>query len=340
MPAARKPKKIFVQFAIALVVAVIFGVSAIFAGFMVLQGVSSNAEKVQKEAEEKAEAAKAEQEKYLRLQEELSKAPQTYKVVNALTDLQPGQTITKDLVTLAEVNERPASGTLDRISQALGKVVKSPVMSGEVLDNTKLIDTGGSISVEPGKRAITIEVNNIGGLSGALAPGVHVDVLTTVSQADTSITRTLLQNIPVASVTAGGSSSTNQSAPREAANTSSGNVNLAVTLIVNPRQAELLTLAGKLGGFHLTLRNFSDHQKSDLAGADLTTLMTGLQYSTGKKNVPGKHKKPASDSGFHNVNYSSGDSNLPQPSGARAGGPKFTMQVYRGAGSETIDFQQ
>jgi Flp pilus assembly protein CpaB len=339
MPAPRKPKKIFVQFAIALVVAVIFGGAAIFAGFMVIQGVSTNAEHVQKEAKEKAEAAKAEQEKYLKLQEQLNKAPQTYKVVHALADLNPGQPITKDLVTLVEVSERPAPGTLERISQALGKVVKSPVMSGELLDNTKLIDTGGSISIEAGKRAITIEVNSIGGLSGALAPGVHVDVLTTVSQEDASITRTLLQNISVASIGHGGSSS-NQSGSPEAAKANSGNGNIAVTLIVTPRQAELLTLAGKLGGFHLTLRNFSDHQKPDLAGADLTSLMTGLQPPAQKKAVPGNLKRPASDSGFHNVNYSSGDSELPQPSMVKASSPKFTMQVYRGAGSETIDFKQ
>jgi Flp pilus assembly protein CpaB len=339
MPAPRKPKKIFVQFAIALVVAVIFGGAAIFAGFMVIQGVSTNAEQAQKEAAEKAEAAKAEQEKYLKLQEQLSQTPQTYKVVQALADLNPGQPITKDLVTLAEVNERPAPGTLVRISQALGKVVKSPVMSGELLDNTSLIDTSGSISVEAGMRAITIEVNSIGGLSGALTPGVHVDVLTTVSQEDASITRTLLQNIPVVSIGDGGSGSS-QPGPRKVAKASSGNGNLAVTLIVTPRQAELLTLAGQLGGFHLTLRNFLDHQKPNLAGADLTSLMTGLQPSTLKKAAPGNLKKPASDSGFHNVNYSSGDSNLPQPSGIKASGPKFTMQVYRGTGTETVDFQQ
>ncbi|WP_373532408.1 Flp pilus assembly protein CpaB [Vampirovibrio sp.] len=339
MTASRKPKKIFVQFAIALVVAVIFGAAAIFAGFMVIQAVSSNAEQVQKEAEEKVEAAKAEQEKYLKLQEQLSQVPRSYKVVQALTDLNPGQPITKDMITLVDVNDRPTPGTLDRISQAVGKVVKSPVMSGEALDNTRLIDTGGLFSVEPGKRAITIRVDSIGGLSGALAPGAHVDVLTTVNQEDTSITRTLLQNIPVVSMGGGGGSASNQAGLREAEKTNAGGGNLAVTLIVSPRQAELLTLAGQLGGFHLTLRNFSDHQKQDLAGADLTALMTGLQPAATKKALPASPKPAARESGFHNVNYSGGDSDLPQPSAVNPSGPKFTMQVYRGTGSETIDFQ-
>ncbi len=340
MPAARKPKKIFIQFAIAMVVAVIFGVSAIVVGFMVIQGISTNAEQVQKEAAAKAEAAKVEAEKYRKLQEQLSRTPKTYRVVTALVDLRPGQTITKDIVTLGEVVERPLPGTLSLISQAMGKVVKSPVLSGEPLDSSKLMDTGG-ISVEPGMRAITIEVNNIGGLGGALPPGAHVDVLTTVFKEDEAITRTLLQNVPVVAVNAAGGGSQGNAARSGSASklTAVAGGNYAVTLVVSPAQAELLTLAGQLGGFHLTLRNFSDARKSTLAGADLTSVMTGIQPATFKGNVPARPGRGTDKSGFYNVNYSPAD-NLPYPEPDSKAGNKFTMQVYRGTGTETIDFQR
>lgn len=339
MPAPRKPKKVFIQFAIALVVAVIFGAVAIFVGFMVIQGVSTNAQKVQKDAADRELAAKTEREKYQKMLDELKQAPKSFSIVKAVTDLSPGQPITKDMVTLAEVTERPAPGTLSMISHALGKVVKAPIISGEPIESGKLIDTGGFIGVEEGKRAITIQVDNIGGLAGALSPGAHVDVLTTIAQGDESITKTLLQNIPVVSVGGGGSSSASSkrgstlAAPKE---TSGGN--MAVTVIVTPKQAELLTLAGQLGGFQLTLRNFSDKQHSPLSGADMTALMTGLQPASLKKELPAAPQMPASGNGFHNVNYAPGE-NLPAPSSGMPGNPKFTMQIYRGTGSETVDFQ-
>ncbi len=341
MPAARKPKKIFVQFAIAMVVAVVFGISAIVVGFMVIQGISTNAEQVQKEAKAKAEAAKAEEEKYRRLQEQLSKTPKSYRVVKTLVDLKPGQTISKEILTLVEVTEKPMPGTLSLISQALGKVVRSPVVTGEPLESSKLLDTGG-ISVEAGMRAITIEVNNIGGLGGALPPGAHVDVLTTVVKEEEALTRTLLQDVPVVAVNPAGSSpqsnAVRSSAVSKLASPAAGG-NYAVTLVVNPAQAELLTLAGQLGGFHLTLRNFSDTRKSTLAGADLTTVMTGLQPATMKGRLPARPNRTNDKSGFYNVNYSPAD-NLPYPEPDAKAGAKFTMQVYRGTGAETIDFQR
>lgn len=342
MPAPRKPKKVFIQFAIALVVAVMFGAAAIFVGFMVIQGAVSNSAAVQKEAEEKQLAAKAEQEKYQKMLDELKQAPRSFNVVKAVTDFSPGQPITKEMVTLSEVNERPSQGTLTMISQALGKVVKSPIMAGEPLDSGRLIDTGGFIAVEPGKRAITIQVDNIGGLAGALAPGAHVDVLTTVTQGEESITKTLLQNIPVVSVGGGGAGVSGTSGKGALAagrdNVSGGH--MAVTVVVNPKQAELLTFAGQLGGFQLTLRNFSDKQHASLSGADMTSLMTGLQPASVKQSLPSAPVTPASSgNGFHNVNYGPGD-NLPAPSSGVPGNPKFSMQIYRGVGSETIDFQQ
>lgn len=341
MPAPRKPKKVFIQFAVALIVAIIFGLIAIFVAFTVVQGVSGNAAKIQKEAEDKAAAAKAEQDKYQQMLKTLNDKPKSYTIVQALVDLKPGQPITQGMVGTKEVEELPTPGTLKMVSQALGKVVKAPIMKSEPLESGKLLDTGSFVQVDPGKRAITIQVDSIGGLSGALTPGAHVDVLTTVAQDDSVLTRTLLQNVPVVSVSTGGSSggggNSKSGAMAGGAKSGSG-ANLAVTLIVQPKDAEMLALAGQLGGFHLTLRNFTDNKQNSLVGADVTSLMTGMGPSSLAPGLPQPKTPSADKTGFQNVNYSPED-NLPAPSGTVSNGPKFTMQIYRGTGAETVDFQ-
>ncbi len=345
MPAPRKPKKVFIQFAIALVVAVIFGVAALGVGFVVIQTVSKNAEQVKAEAQRQADELKRKTEEIERQKKKLDAAPRSYKVVKALVDLKPGQPITQDMVAAVEVLERPSPATLSTISSALGKVVRSPVVSGDPLESSKLLDTGGFINVEKGLRAITIQVDSIGGLNGAIMPGSHVDVLITLTQGeDGTVTKTLLQNVSVVSVGAsapGSSGPSNGGARLSDAKPSSGGAGgaLAVTLVVTPKQAEALTLAGQVGGFHLAMRSFGDNQKTALAGSDITSLMTDLQPGSMSKALPMPPKMP-SHNGFQNVNYSPGEE-LPAPSGTAAGGgPKFSMQIYRGTGSETVDFEQ
>jgi pilus assembly protein CpaB len=255
-------------------------------------------------------------------------------VVQALIDLSPGQPITQDMVTLVPTEDRPSAGTLSMLSQAVGKVVRSPIIKGEPLDSGKLLDSGNYLSVEPGKRAITIQVDTIGGLNGALIPGSHVDILTTVKDKETQnpLTRTVLQNIPVLSV---GDSPDGKSAKQQTGG-------IPVTLAVAPPQAELLALANLAGTFHLTLRNYNDSRVPKVGGADMNTLMTAVSRDGLGKSVPPPPHMPASggNDGFHNVNFSPDAGDLPSPDAGGPSGSKFSMQIYRGTGSETVDFQQ
>lgn len=227
------------------------------------------------------------------------------------------------------------------LSQAVGKMVKLPIMKGEALEMGKLLDAGGFINVRDGMRAITIQVDAVGGLNGSLIPGSHVDILTTVAQNEGRVTRTLLQDIQVITVGEGAPSAGG------AANGSGGGTakpvstaGMPVTLVVSPKQAELLTLANTVGSFHLTLRNFSDKRTNKMNGADITTLMTGTEPDALSKILPSKPHAPSGADGFHNVNYSPDAMNLPAPSAGAPSGSRFSMQIYRGTGSETMDFQQ
>jgi pilus assembly protein CpaB len=351
MPAPRKPKKVFVQFAVALVIAGIVGVIAIVLGFNVITGVSKNAEKARKEAEKIKAEAEADKERIRRELEKAREAPVikvTYKTVQATQQIAPGQPITQEMVSLVESEDRPLPGSLNQLSQAIGKLVKMPVQAGETLDQSKLLDSSGLILVQPGKRAITIQVDNIAGLGGGLSPGERVDILTTVTKDDETITRTLMQSIPIISVGDNGTPSAAASSPlntslayaRNVGHPSGSNGGSAVTLEVTPKQAELLTLANQTASFHLTLRNFNDKAPVKVVGADMTELMTGLSSAALNKSLPKKPQSPGNGDGFQNVNFSPNGDKLPEPSPVGPAASKFSMQILTGTGEKTVEFER
>lgn len=320
----RKPKKALIQFALAAVVAIVLGIGAVALTYILITNVSTQAQ----------EQAKAIEEEKLRLAEEnerLKRAQQqatviSYKEVQAALDLSPGQPITKEMITLVDVDTRPDPTAMTRLSDVVGKVAKTAILSGSVLRRTELTDADGWVQVPEGMRAITIQVDNVAGLNGALTPGSFVDILTTLSNGDETLTKTLLQNIQV--ISTGGSSG------GTATSRSSGGSNGAVTLSVSPKQAEMLTLANSLGKFHLTLRNFKDKTKSTIKGSDLHELLTGRPATnTAKMPVP---PMAGMEPGMVPVNFSPGGQ-LPEPAVLKKE-PSFSMQVLRGTGSETVKF--
>jgi pilus assembly protein CpaB len=333
--ANRKPKKVLIQFAIALVVAVVLGVVAVVVGFTIITGVTQQANQAKLDIEKQAQEVAAEKRRLKAEMENQQNAVKTYKVVQAVADLQPGQPITQEMVTITTTTDRPPAGTLSMISQALGKMVKSPILHGEPLDTSRLLDAGGYIMVQEGMRAITISVDSIGGLNGALVPGSHVDILTSVKEGEQLVTKTLLQNVQVASI---GGSSLGALGGRMAASADGG---IPITLVVNPQQAQKLTLANNLGQFHLTLRNFNDRNNVKLPAEDLTALMTGLNPPAGGSGKAGaKSGKQGKESGFHNVSFTPEAGNLPNPLDTTPAKSKYTIQIYRGTGTESVDFQQ
>lgn len=331
MPAPRKPKKVFIQFAVALVVAAVFGLGALIFGISVITGVKNNADQARQEAEKMKAEARAEVER-LKAEQQMQQPQQItkmmYKTVQAAVDIQPGQPITKDMLTLAETEHAPTPGTLTMLSEAVGKMVKSAVMQGETLQQSTMLDAAALAKVKPGMRAMAIQVSNIGTVNNSLTAGSRVDVLTTLSKDDKTVTKTLLQNVEVIA-------SSNDPAQTGGAARSGGDS--AVTIAVTPKQAELLTLANQLGRFQLTLRNYNDHQAAAVTGADLSTLVLGLDRGS-QKPLPAKPPEPAPADGFQNVNFSP-NAKL-RSAGRMPAVRKFSMQIYRGAGTETVEFQQ
>jgi pilus assembly protein CpaB len=138
----------------------------------------------------------------------------------------------------------------------LKQTTKVFVVNGEPLLASKLSSIGGGLSVRipESMRASSIDVNVVSGVSGFVLPGDRVDVLCTIENAPgqqqgVAIVKTILQNIEV--VAAGVKTQTSKSEPITVQ---------TVTLIIDPKQAEDLTLGMHEGRIHLILRNPVDSE--------------------------------------------------------------------------------
>lgn len=338
-PPKRRPKKAFVQFAIAAVIALVLGVGAIGLTIFVVGAVNTQN---QQQLDEKAKEAEKAQQELARLKKEAEESQSqvvTATEVQAISDIAVGTPIEQAMITTTELpkGSRAASGSFSRASYVVGKVASSKIMAGETITEDKLFAAEGLIDLDKGKRAITIAIDPVGGLNGAIMPGSSVDVLTTIAQGGNEkdamrITRTLLQNVRVISI---GAPSANRMA--SSPSTPAAPALNSVTIEVTPDQAELLALANEQGKFHLTLRGFSDKDKAKVSGADVTRLISGGAGRSPDKVLP---PPPAfNPTAEIPVNYSP-DGGLPQPEAPGSTKETFKMEVFKGASSETKTFDK
>jgi pilus assembly protein CpaB len=126
-------------------------------------------------------------------------------------------------------------------------------------------------------RAVTVRVNDVAGVAGFVLPGMKVDVLVTghPPNGDSTMTTTCLQNMLVLS--AGQTMTPDSRGQTIQAPT--------VTLLVDPEQAETLTLANSEGRIQLVLRNSSDQTIEKTSGRFVSEL-----YGTQRK--PAAPAKP------------------------------------------------
>jgi pilus assembly protein CpaB len=104
--------------------------------------------------------------------------------------------------------------------------------------------------VREGMRAASVEVNQVSGVSGFILPGDRVDMLVTVERMvnpEDSYTQTILQNVEV--LAAGQKTTTQDNKPIQVQ---------AVTLLVNPKEAEIMAHAVRQGSITLSLRGRGD----------------------------------------------------------------------------------
>jgi pilus assembly protein CpaB len=192
----------------------------------------------------------------------------TFQVIVAERDLTMGTRLQPDMLqTLDWPKAAAIQGPLTTLDQAVGRVIRTPLLRGEPLLQSKLApmgEKGGLSSVlAPGQRAVTVKVNEIMGVAGFALPGNYVDVMVNTPDGENQpVSKIVIERIQVLAVAQ--DVSTNESKPR---------VVNAVTLQVSPQQAEQIDLARSVGTLSLVLRSHSDDLPVQTTGARKLDLL-------------------------------------------------------------------
>lgn len=176
------------------------------------------------------------------------------------------------LTTLNWPGGRLPEGAVQDPGALVGRVTRSAMSRHEPVLPTKLAPLGAraglSAAIAPGKRALTVKVNEVMGVAGFALPGSLVDVMVHTRTDDarqgtsSSISRIVLERILVLAVA--------QDASRDG---TSPKVTQAVTLELTPEQAERLDLARGVGSLSLVLRNPADTGDAQTLGARKQDLL-------------------------------------------------------------------
>jgi len=185
-------------------------------------------------------------------------------------------------------------GGYSKIEDVTDRSIISNILQDEALVDGRLGAKGGGLGLAPqipvGMRAVTIRVTDTASVAGYVQSGMHVDITVTGHPPSdgSTLTKTFLQNIPVLSA------GTNlQPDPKGQATPVP-----TVTLLVNPDQAEILTLANNGGGqIQLILRNSGDDKVTETKGSSLEELYGGKRTKGVKEQdfdpQPPKRSRPA-----------------------------------------------
>ncbi len=201
-------------------------------------------------------------------------AVRTEEVLVAAADLPMGQTVRPadlrwqswpaDAVPVGFITRSAAPGALD---ETTGSIARQPFLVGEPIRREKLIRADGSgfmsAILPSGMRAVAITIDTRGATSagGFILPNDRVDVLRTYRDddasrsggADVHMSETILQNIRILAI-----GQTVQERNGEKVVTGE-----TATLELTPAQAELVTLAQKVGQLSLALRSLTDANQTN-----------------------------------------------------------------------------
>jgi pilus assembly protein CpaB len=197
--------------------------------------------------------------------------PATTEVVMAARPLEIG-TLVKDIdLTVGPWVGQVPAGMVTKKEAALNRGVIAPIYQGEALMESRLAVAGAggglAATIPPGMRAVAVRVNDIVGVAGFVVPGMRVDVLISGAPpgpqaANGAKVKTLLQNIQVLSA--------GQNYQKDAEGKP---VQVpVVNLLVNPEQAEILSLASNETRIQLVLRNPLDTQTAKTPGTAVAAL--------------------------------------------------------------------
>lgn len=208
-------------------------------------------------------------------------------VVVAKKDLQAGVLLTTETLAVREVPGDYAHSLAispDQFASIEGQELAFNMKGGEallwpMLEGRKVPTF--SVRVAPGRRAITVAVDEINSISGLLEPGDLIDLLVTFQQERQKVTAPLLQGVRVLA--------TGQRAVDESRNGET-RIYSTVTLDTDWKQAQNVVIAREEGRLTALLRNPEDTQPLPEPLVDLAALIE--QRRRGDVLAPGVREVP------------------------------------------------
>lgn len=196
----------------------------------------------------------------------------TSGVVVAAADLQLGTELRReDLHVIQWPAGAVPMGAFTKPEELVGRGLIQPVAANELFLPGKLAakEAGAGLPpvIAPGYRALSVRVNDVIGVAGYVLPGTRVDVVATVNptlQPTDMTSKVILTNVLVLA--------SGTKIERDAKDNKPISVNV-VTMLVNPEEAERLTLASTEGKIQLALRNPLDQTTPQTPGIRPAALM-------------------------------------------------------------------
>jgi len=172
-------------------------------------------------------------------------------IVIAAQDLEIGTLLSSDNLTLTEwPKSNVPKGAFDNIEAVAGRVAVTKLPAGGPLRAAELADAGSGAGlvalIPPGRRAMSIKVDEVSGVAGFILPNTYVDVISVdyKGNRETREAKTILKKIKVLAI-----------AQETTTDKGKAKIVKSVTLELLPKEAETLALHSILGSIHLILRN-------------------------------------------------------------------------------------
>jgi pilus assembly protein CpaB len=209
---------------------------------------------------------------YKRLQQAAAEKPvvATGHIVVAAAPLPLGSRLrAADLRLIAWPAETELAGSFSRVEDCVDRALITAVVENEPILAAKLApkEAGAGLPavIPEGMRAVSVRVDDVVGVAGFVTPGTMVDVQVTAEAGGGGggVTNTILQDVRV--LAAGQKVEQDKEGKPQTVS--------VVTLLVNPEQANKLTMASTDGRIHLALRNTIDTKLVEPPPVYMTSLL-------------------------------------------------------------------
>lgn len=198
---------------------------------------------------------------------------ETELIAVATEDLHRGDKLTKeDMRQVPFLKDSMPLGAHTDAEKLVGRTLIQSLKKTEPILESRLAPTditagGLAVIISPKKRAMSVKIDKVIGVSGFIKPGHSVDVLVSIKKPGKQvgyITKIILENILVLS---------SDAEMKEGEKKASKGPEV-ITLEVTLKEAEKLALALNQGKIQLALRNYSDTEDELTRGATVSTLLS------------------------------------------------------------------